>query len=128
MSNLISGFDGPGLEHQFNWNYSVPADQNIFIAPRRCRLVSVSGVPTVVGSDASAVTGVFKKCTGTTAPASGTAVHTGTYDFKGTANTVQALAVDAAARDFAPGDRLAFDGTGTMTAATGVFTFRFRAI
>jgi hypothetical protein len=113
----------------FNWSYSAPADGNIWIADAAYELESIEGVPNVVGSDGGAVTGVFRKCDGTEAPSSGVLLHTGTYDFKGTVHTVQALTLEAQANiRFADGERLAFDGTGTMTAATGCVTFVLRRL
>ena len=78
----------------------------------------------VVGSDGSAVTAVIKKAPSGTAIASGTALHTGSADLKGTINTNQALTLSATPADLvlAAGDAVGIDCTGTMTAARGVVT------
>lgn len=96
-------------------------DTNIYVAIRPVRVTAVREVHTVAGSDVGAVTLAVTKCTGTTAPASGTAVHAGTADLKGTANTVQTLTLSTtlATLTLAAGDRLAIDVTGTLTAVAG---------
>jgi hypothetical protein len=96
-------------------------DQNIFVANRRWRVVGISEVHTTAGSDGSAVSVQVKKCSGTTVPASGTALQTAAFDAKGTAQTVQSatLASDSICTIEA-GERLALDFTGTITALAGV--------
>lgn len=99
-------------------------DSSNFIATRRYRVVAVSGCPTVAGSDGGAVTAAVMKTSGTTAIASGTAVHGSTINLKGTAETVQNMTIttDADANMLEAGDRLGVNFTGTMTAAVGVIT------
>jgi hypothetical protein len=97
---------------------SVP-DSNIYVATRPVRVVSVSEVHTVAGSHGSDVTLHVRKCTGTQTPAQGAAVHSGSFNMKGTANTVQTLAVNPANASLKAGDRLAIDLTGVPTAIAG---------
>ena len=97
-------------------------DKVSFVAPRAFVVHAISCSPTVAGSDGSAVTAVIKKASGTTAIASGTALHASTYNLKGTANTVQSLTVTTADAGIAAGDRIGIDFTGTMTAAVGCVT------
>jgi hypothetical protein len=70
------------------------------------------------------VTASVVKASGTTAITSGTALHSGTYNLKGTANTVQSLTLSTTSgvTALAAGDRIGIDFTGTLTAATGVIT------
>lgn len=96
-------------------------DKNFFVAHRALRIVSVTEAHAVAGNDVGAVTLAVKKCTATQAPSAGTAVHTGTADLKGAANTVQTLTLSATPADLtlAAGDRLAIDVTGTLTTLAG---------
>jgi hypothetical protein len=95
-------------------------DKVVFVAPRAYVVKSITGRPTVIGSDGGAVTAVIKKAASGTAIASGVALHSGTYDLKGTANTPQALSVTDADAYIPAGTAIGIDFTGTLTAATGV--------
>ena len=108
-----------------------PADQLLRRMTDNVIVSSVIYTPTVVGSDAGAVSAVVRKATGTTAIASGTTLHaSGSFDLKGTINTDQTavLATSAATLTFAPGDRLVLDVTGTTTAATGIVTVTYQKV
>ena len=94
-------------------------DGAFFIADRKLRVLSIKEAHAVAGTDAGTVTLAVKKASGTTAPASGTAVHSGTINLKGTANTVQSATIVAADATLASGDRLCLDVTGTLTALAG---------
>lgn len=97
-------------------------DQNIYIAGRRMKVVGISEVHTTAGTDAGTVSLTLKKCTGTTAPASGTALHSTVINLKGTAQTVQSPALTdvESTLTLEPGDRLGLDFTGTITTLAGV--------
>jgi hypothetical protein len=97
-------------------------DKVSFVAPRAYIVKSITGRPTVIGSDGGAVTAVIKKAASGTAIASGVALHSGTYNLKGTANTPQDLAVTEADAFIPAGTAIGIDFTGTLTAATGVVT------
>ena len=101
-----------------------PTDLVGFVATRAYRVTSITVRPLVVGSDGGAVTGQVRKAPSATAIASGTVMHTGTADLKGTANTNQTLALSATSTDLdiASGDAIGLDVTGTTTAARGVVT------
>lgn len=103
---------------------ATPLDMAFFTASRAYRVHKIIGRPLVVGSDGGAVTAVVKKAPSGTASASGTAVHSGSFDMKGTINTNQSLTLSATTADLnlASGDSLCLDTTGTMTAARGVIT------
>ena len=102
------------------------ADTAIFIANGPVEVLEVREVHTTAGSHGSAVSLQVEKCTGTTAPGSGTNLLTNNSDvgfnLKGTANTVQegTLTATRATRQLAAGDRLALDFAGTLTALAGV--------
>lgn len=102
-------------------------DQPVFIADRAYVVVSAKEIHSVVGSTSAAVQ--YKKCTGTTAPASGTAIATGTFDLTATINTTQTATLSATASDYtlAAGDKLALDFSGTLTGLVGVVTIVLRA-
>lgn len=99
-------------------------DKVFFIAPRACRVVSITPRPTVAGTDGGAVTATIRKCASGTAIGSGTALHASGFDLKGTANTNQAVTLSPTAADLEipAGTALAIDFTGTLTSATGCAT------
>ena len=99
-------------------------DAAFFVADRPYRVVSIIHRPLVVGSDGSAVTATVKKAPSGTAIASGTSLHSGSADLKGTINTNAPLTMstDASVLRLAAGDAIGLDVTGTATAARGVIT------
>lgn len=105
-----------------NHVYNAPADTPFFVADRAYKVLSIRGRVAVVGSDGGAVTAEIRKAPSGTAPGSGTILHTGTLNLKGTANANQSLTLSSTAADLllASGDSLIIDVSGTTTAATGV--------
>lgn len=99
-------------------------DKVCFVATRAYVVKSITGRPTVAGTDGGAVTAAIKKAASATAITAGTAVHSGSYDLKGTANTVQNLTMSTTASDLLipAGTCLGIDFTGTLTSAVGVVT------
>lgn len=98
-------------------------DQHVLIAQRRLRVVGVSEIHTVAGTDAGTVSIDVKKCTGAAqAPASGTSVLSSAINAKATANTVQVsnLSANESALVIEAGQTLAVDFTGTITSLAGV--------
>ena len=98
------------------------ADAAFYVANRPMQIVAIREVHSTAGSDAGAVTlAVFKETT-TGAPASGVTAQSGTFNMKGTANTVQAATLSATVANtkLAAGDRLSANFTGTTTALAGV--------
>lgn len=102
-------------------------DTPFFIAHRAFVVVSAKEIHSVVGSTSAAV--AIKKCTGTTVPASGTNIATGSFDLTATINTTQTLTLSATAADYtlAAGDKLSLDFSGTLTGLVGVVTVVLRA-
>lgn len=115
--------DGGFIPVNIEYNAS-SIDKVCFVATRAYVVKGIAGMPVVAGTDAAAVTAAIKKASGTTAIASGTALHSSTMNLKGTINTVQTLTLSTTASELAiaAGDRVGVDFTGTMTAAVGVIT------
>jgi hypothetical protein len=63
--------------------------QHFMIIPTAARLVGITEIHATAETTAAALTGYIEKLTGTTAPGSGSTVMSGTFNFKGTANTLQ---------------------------------------
>lgn len=124
-----AGFSGPGggegefvmLEFYYT---ATSVDQTMFTASRQYVIKSVIGRPDVIGSDAGAVTAVVKIAPSATAIASGVAVHSGTYNLKGTAHTNQVLALSTTPADLIlpAGSSIGVDFTGVLTAAVGALS------
>lgn len=97
-------------------------DQNVWIANGSYVVTGIQYNHGTAGNDASAVTLDVKKCTGTTAPASGTSLLDSAFNCKATANTIQTGTVvsSEATRTLTTGDRLALDFTGTVTSLANV--------
>jgi hypothetical protein len=100
------------------------ADKAFFVAGRAYKVLGIRARVDVAGTDAGAVTAVVRKVPSGTAVASGVALHTGTVNLKGSANTVQQMTLSATEADLlvAAGDSLGADFTGVLTAATGAVT------
>lgn len=99
-------------------------DSPFFIATRAYRVKAITGRVEVAGTDAGAVTLVVKKAPSATAITAGTALHSSTFNLKGTAATNQSLTLSVTLADLeiAAGDCIGLDFTGTLTSATGCIT------
>jgi hypothetical protein len=99
-------------------------DKVFFVATRAYIVQAITCRPTVAGTDGGAVTAVIKKAASATAITAGTALHSSTYNLKGTADTIQALTLSTTASDLSipVGTAIGVDFTGTLTSATGVIT------
>ena len=108
---------------------AAPADRNLLYSTEAWKLINVAYTSNVAGSEVT-VTAQLTKCTGTTAPASGTALLSATIDLKTTANTTASgtLVASQSTLTFAAGDRLALDVTGTTTAVDGFFTIGYQRV
>ena len=108
-----------------NCEYDAASVDKVFaVMARRMIVKAITGWVTVAGTDGGAVTAVIRKVPSGTALASGTALHSGSFNLKGTAVTVQDLALSTTLSDLilADGDSLAIDFTGVLTSATGCVT------
>lgn len=99
-------------------------DKVAFVATRKYVVHGITGRPTIAGTDGGAVTAVIKKAASATAITAGTALHSSTYNLKGTADTIQALTLSTTASDLEipAGTAIGIDFTGVLTAAVGVVT------
>jgi hypothetical protein len=125
----LPGYDGNGygfLVSSIRYT-SASVDEPIFIAPRAMRVRSITARVEVAGTDASAVTAVVRKVPSGTALTSGTALHSGSINLKGTAATNQSLTLSTTDTDLflSAGDAVCIDYTGTLTAAVGAVTVAF---
>lgn len=123
----LEGVDGLGfgwLHATASWHPSSNATNIVMVATRAMRVKAILGRVNVAGTDGSAVTATVYKAPSGTALASGTALHTGTFNLKGTAATNQALALSATDSDLsiAAGDTIGVVLTGTLTSATGAIS------
>lgn len=101
----------------FNYQAS-SVDTGVFQAKGAWTLTAVRVIPRVAGTDGSAVTAMIKLCDDAEAPASGDNMLSGTFDLKGTADTIQAGTISAGS--IADGKIVAVDFTGTLTSAEGL--------
>jgi hypothetical protein len=105
----------------FNYGETTPLDAAIVTVDRSYIVQSIIARPLVIGADVGAVTAQIRKAPSATAIASGTALHTGTIDLKGTINTNQVLTLAATAViTLAAGDSIGLDVTGVTTSARGI--------
>ena len=122
----FQGKDGTNVGTQIAQTEYLAAsvDKAFFIAPRAMRVKRILGRVEVAGTDAGAVTAVIRKVPSGTAITSGTALHSGSFNLKGTAATNQELTLSTTSSDLdlAAGDALAIDFTGTLTSATGTIS------
>lgn len=107
-----------------NCEYVAASVDKVFsVMTRRMIVKAITGWVTVAGTGGAA-TATIRKVPSGTAIASGTALHSGSFNLVGTAVTVQDLTLSTTPSDLvlADGDALAIDFTGTLTSATGCIT------
>jgi hypothetical protein len=114
--------DGGFVPASFIYTAAV-TDATFFVADRPYVVKAVRGRVDVAGTG-GACTAIIRKVPSGTALASGTAVHSGSYNLVGTALAQQALTMATLDSTLlmAAGDSLAFDVTGTATSAVGCIT------
>ena len=117
----------------FNYGINAEAvDTWVFVADTDYEVTRVVCVPTVAGSDGSAVTADVLKASGTTNAASGTTVLSAadSFNLKGTAHTQQTgtLSATESARRLTTNDRLSVNFGGTLTAAVGYIQINLKRI
>lgn len=95
--------------------------QKFYVAPYAQIVTHIQGVPRVAGSG-GACTLSFYKAASAVAVASGTILHSGSYDVVGTADTNQSLTLvtNQDTLQLAAGDAIGYALTGTPTSAVGV--------
>jgi hypothetical protein len=96
------------------------ADQSFFVSPDHFIVEKITACWTTAGA-ASSTLGI-KKASGTTAPASGTELHSTAFALDGAANTVNTATLTATKANLRlkPNDRLCADFTGTVSALAGL--------
>jgi hypothetical protein len=133
MPNITQSGDGSqdweGSDHTnagyvpVNIEYNASSiDKVCFVATRAYVVKSITGRPTIAGTDGGAVTAVIKKAASAAAITAGTAVHASTFNLKGAADTNQSLTITTADAAIPAGTAIGIDFTGTLTSATGVVT------
>lgn len=112
------------LTTSVNWHPSSNATNIMMVAQRALRVKGIIGRVNVAGTDGGAVTGTVYKAPSGTALASGTALHSSTFNLKGTAATNQTLTLSTTSTDLdiAAGDTIGLVLTGTLTDATGAIS------
>ena len=116
----LAGLTG-AVSVNFVYGEAVPLDAPFFIADRAYTVRSVMCRPLVAGTDAGAVTAIVRRTSSGTAVASGSGLHFGAIDLKGTIEVNQVLTIAAAANIAVPsGAAIGLDVTGVTTAARGV--------
>lgn len=115
--------DGAFIVIPFQWG-PTSVDAVMFTAKRRMIVSDITAYIGAAGTDAGAVTAVLKRAPSGTALASGTALHTGSINLKGTASTNQTLTLATLADtlDIPAGTSIGIDFTGVLTAAYGAVT------
>lgn len=95
---------------------------SIFTADKSYKVIEVHEIHETAGSDGGAVTLDITKDSGTNAPAAGVSIFdSGTFNLKGTANTVQSKrASNGIAGCLVRGQRLGLKDAGTLTAVAGL--------
>lgn len=127
MGRMFGVCDSAFCQQNANFDYTAAlVTQRFFLFPRKSVIVDIRGVTRVAGSGGACTLQIFK-CADTVAAASGTLVHTGSYNLVGTADTQQILTLvtDPNILTCNVGDALAFVLTGTATSAVGTFSVTF---
>lgn len=121
VGNASTG-GGGFLPVTINYVATTP-DCTFFVADRAYVVKAIRGRVDVAGTG-GACTAQIRKTATATAPASGTVLHSGSYNLVGTANANQQLTLSTTASDLllAVGDALSYDLTGTATSAVGSIT------
>lgn len=119
---LINGSTAGFVPIPMNYTASM-VTQSIYTASRAVRVKSIIGRPRVAGSGGACTLAFFKAASGV-AVGSGTALHTGSFNVVGTADTNQVLSLSATVSDvtLAAGDSIGYVLTGTPTSAVGNLT------
>lgn len=121
MGQMLGVFDSSYGQQTINLDYvAALVTQKFFIAPRRSKIVDIRGATRVAGSGGACTISFYKVPDGV-AVASGTLLHSGSFNLVGTADFQQVLTLIANpdALIMNPGDALGYVLTGTATSAVG---------
>ena len=106
----------------YRWNaVNLALSSAFFVADRAYTVRGIRGRVDALGVDIGTVTAVVRKVPSGTAIASGTVLHTGSFNLKGTDDSNQTLALSSTPSDLAivAGDALAVHLTGVPTSGQG---------
>ena len=118
------GGPGPIIHSTINYNVPVAATAVCLLNAGRAMVIdSIIGRPFVAGTGGAATIALWKAPSGT-APISGTALHSGTFNMVGTIHTDQTLTLTTVA--VAAGEAVYAVFTGTATSAIGAITVNAR--
>lgn len=123
MGRVLGAVDSSQCQQTINRDYtSALVTQKIFVAPRACVVVDIRGATRVAGSGGACTVSFFKVASGV-AVASGTLLHTGSFNLVGTADTNQVLtlATNPDTLVLQVGDAIGYVLSGTATSAVGTF-------
>ena len=117
---------GSFIHSAVNYNVPVAATAVCLLNTGRAVIIdSIIGRPFVAGTGGVATVALWVAASGT-APISGTALHTGTFDMVGAINTNQTLTLVAAAQRVPAGSSVWAVFTGTATSAIGEISVNAR--
>jgi len=121
MGRSLGVADSTACQQTINLDYvAALVTQKFYVAPRAGVVTDIRGVTRVAGSGGACTISFFKVPDGV-AVASGTLLHTGSFNLVGTADFQQVLTLvtDQTALTLKAGDALGYVLTGTATSAVG---------
>jgi hypothetical protein len=124
LGRSLGAVDSSYCQNSFPINYiATLVTQPVFVAMRRSVVVDIRGRVIVAGTGGACTISFYKAPSGT-ALASGTLLHTGSYNLVGTvdANQVMTLAANLDSLTLNVGDCVGYVLTGTATSAVGSVT------
>lgn len=123
MGRALGACDSAFCQQNVNFDYTAAlVTQKFYTNIRPSVVVDIRGTVRVAGSGGACTVSIFKVPDGV-AVASGTLLHTGSYNLVGTVDTQQVLtlATDITVLNMKAGDALGYVLTGTATSAVGSF-------
>lgn len=133
MGRALGVEDSTAASKYVQVNYiSTLVTQKVFVAPFACIVTGITGATRVAGSG-GACTAILYKTPDTIAPTSSLpnlALHSGSFNLVGTADTNQALtlATNPSTLTLKTGDAISYVLTGTATSAVGTVTITVEPI
>lgn len=123
-ANFVSAGLMAAIPVLFTYGEALPLDAPIFVANDRSYIVqSIVVRPLVAGTDASAVTAHLRRAASGAAVGTGTTLHSGTINLKGTIDVNQVLTLAVLNSITIPaGSAVGLDVTGVTTAARGIIS------
>lgn len=116
--NFVSGGLNGAISVSFVYGEGTVIDAPIFVADRAYTLLSIIARPTIAGTDAGAVTAILRRAASGVGIGSGTSLHSGTINLKGTIEVNQIMPITVSAIPI--GVSIGIDVSGVPTAARGI--------